>query len=152
MEGFDPIAFLETTVEGAMSTRMEAVPEGEFMAEIRDATSDIEVKEWESTAKGTSGFKAVLHWTVTDAALEAELDRTNIKVKQEIFLDFASPGVLSTAKGKNMGLGRIREALGLNTGAFNFMMLAGRTAKIHIKHTISKGEIYANVDRVAALS
>ena len=54
-------------------------------------------------------------------------------------------------KGKNVALGRLREALGQNTPGkpWSFGMLVGQVAKVAVKHRITDaGDTFAEVKRV----
>jgi hypothetical protein len=67
-----------------------------------------------------------VNWEIKDDALKAQLDRTP-RVRQDVWLDQDSNGDLDYAKGKNVGLGRLREALGQNSpgAAWSPAMLKG---------------------------
>jgi hypothetical protein len=49
-----------------------------------------------------------------------------------VMMDLTDAGGFDTTKGRNIGMGRLREAVGLNTPgqAFQFGMLEGRTVKV----------------------
>jgi hypothetical protein len=71
-------------------------------------------------------------------------------------LDLDPNGGLDMAEGKNVGLGRLREALGLNdpTESFSFNMLPGRMAKVRVGHREDSRDPeikYAEVQAVVAL-
>ena len=57
-------------------------------------------------------------------------------------------------KGQNVGLGRLREAVGLNSPGqpFAFSMLTGRVAKVVVKHRIHEDKIFAEVKAVAKMA
>jgi hypothetical protein len=54
-----------------------------------------------------------VNWEIKDEDLRRQLDRTP-RVRQDIWLDQDANGDLDYSKGKNVGLGRLREALGQN--------------------------------------
>ena len=60
-------------------------------------------------------------------------------------------GGLDMGKGRNVGLGRLREALNLNQPgqSFSFSMIPGRLAKVSVSHRIDGENIYAEVKAVA---
>ena len=76
-------------------------------------------------------------------------------VRQSVFLDLTPNGKLDMSKGKNIGLGKLREALGLNdpNKPFSFADLPGRAAIVTVEHTPGKepGDVYANVSKVGKL-
>jgi hypothetical protein len=53
-------------------------------------------------------------------------------------------------KGKNVGLGKLREALGLNTPGepFSFSMITGRLAKGFVQHEVKREEIFVKIKKV----
>ena len=81
------------------------------------------------------------------------LGRDKVTVRQGIMLDITDSGGLDMGKGRNIGLGRLREAIGLNTPGqpFSFSMVAGRVAKVNVSHRIDGENIYAEVKGVAKL-
>jgi len=78
------------------------------------------------------------------------------KVRQSLMLDVRADGALEFGKGKNVGLGRVREALGQNsTGRpWSFPMLGGQLAKVKVKHRLdtATGRTYVEVTDVAKAS
>jgi hypothetical protein len=72
-------------------------------------------------------------------------------VKYGIMLDLNESGGIDTGKGRNVPLGRFREALDLNKPGqpFAFRMIAGRPVKVSIKHRIEGDQIYSDVAAVA---
>ena len=146
---FDPNTFLDMTMTDANSTVSTPVPEGEYIGII---SGDPEVRTWQGRKDPTkSGLALDITWDVDDAAVKALLQRDRITVKQGIMLDLNEGGGLDTGKGRNVSLGRLRDAVGLNQSGqpFNFRMLAGKVAKIAIKHRIDGDAIYAEVKGVA---
>jgi len=68
-------------------------------------------------------------------------------------LDLDSQGRVDMSKGKNIGLGRLREAVGKNNEGeqFSFSMLPGLMAKIAVTHRINGEDTFAEVKAVAKL-
>jgi len=54
------------------------------------------------------------------------------------------------SEGKNVGLGRLREAIGKNEGAFSFRDLVGQIAQLRVKHRMNGEDTYAEVRGVKA--
>ena len=152
---FDPAEFEEALqTEEAMSTRYPTVPEGDYEAIIES----YKLREV-STKQGTS-VVLDLNWHIPDEALQDELGMAKIVVRQGIFLDIdyvdGRPILLGTT-GKNIKLGRIREALGMNKAGkmFEFSQLEGQGPLLIRVTTRSDKEdpdiIYNGVGRVSAI-
>lgn len=148
MSAFDPDTFLAQTVEQANDTKVTPCPAGEFLGFIKD----FKAREWTSKKNpGVSGVALDVIWSVDDPGVKQLLDRDEVTVKQGIMLDMTESGTLDMGKGKNVGLGRLREALGLNVPGqpFAFSMLTGRPARLTVSHRVDGEDIYAEVKMVA---
>ena len=148
MSAFDPDQFLSQTVEQSNDTKITPCPAGEYPGYIKELKV--------STGQGKDGSTwASLNpvWVIDDQSVREFLDRDEVTVKQSIFLDLTDSGTLDMGKGKNVGLGRLREALGLNVPgqAFSFQMLCGRPAKITVTHRVVGEDIYGDIKMVAKL-
>lgn len=148
---FDPNTFLEMSVTEANSTVAVPVPAGEYLAVVEK----IEARPWQSKDDPSkAGMALDILWNIDDANVKALLERDKVVVKQGIMLDMSESGGLDMGKGKNVQLGRLREALDLNQPGqpFGFRMLEGRMAKVRVKHRPDPKRsdiIYAEVDGVA---
>lgn len=143
---FDEEAFLSTTVEGEMSTEFVPVPEGEYNGVIESINL--------RSGTGEKGDWAVLdvNWTIDDATVQEVTGMENPKVRQSLFLDITDSGGLDLGKGKNINLGRLREAVGQNgAGAWSPSMLTGNVATIKVEHRQYDGRTFADVKSVAAV-
>lgn len=147
---FDPNQFLEQTFTEANDTKRIPCPIGEFQAEIASAT----VNSWASKKNPeNAGLKLDLQWRIHDqGALEAT-NRSEVTVKQSVMLDLTESGGLDMRQGKNIGLGRLRAAVGLNTPGqpFSFNMLVGRMAVAQVTHRIDGEDIYDEVKACRAV-
>ena len=114
MSVFDPAKFMETPVE-AGSTSFEPIPAGEYTAMIDDAVVR------------AAGDGVVLDVTVLLQApdVAAKIGRDKLSVKHGIWLDTTPNGGMDMAKGKNVRLNKLRDALGQNTSGWNPMKLKG---------------------------
>ena len=94
-----------------------------------------------------------MFWIVEDANVKALLGRDTVTVKQGIMLDTTPQGGLDTSKGKNIGLGRLREAVNKNADGvpFSFDMLPGLSARISVSHRVNGEDVYAEVKSVSRL-
>lgn len=147
---FSPEQFLELQINDANSTKSTPCPVGEFIAVIEE----VKARNWaKKDDPSVSGMALDIIWSVDDAAVKAELDREKVLVKQGVMLDLTQAGGIDTGKGKNVSLGRLREATGLNEAGrpFSFSMLKGRVAKIKVKHRIDGDNIYGEVEAVAKI-
>lgn len=148
---FDPNSFLEMTTTDANSTVMTPVPVGEYVAVVED----IKARPWKSRDDPSQGGMALdITWDIDDANVKALLERKKVTVKQGMMLDLTDEGGLDMGKGKNVSLGRLREALDLNQPGqpFGFSMMKGRVAKILVQHRADPNKpdtIYPEVKAVA---
>lgn len=151
MSSFDPNQFLDVQITEANDTKLVPVPEAEYTAVIDKVTT----RAWQGKADPSkSGVTLEVLWDIDDTALKAELGRDKITVKQGIMLDLTDSGSFDMGKGKNVGLGRLREALDMNKPGipFAFSMLPGRVATVSVKHRIVEDAIYAEVRGVAPMA
>jgi hypothetical protein len=142
---FDTDSLLNSTFTESLDTTQTPCPEGEYAA-VLDS-----FKARTFTSKdGDEGAVLDIFWKPQlDAATEASLGRKPT-VKQTVFLDVTPSGGLDMGKGRNIGLGRLREALGQNQPGkpWNFGLLQGGTATVVVKHRMHEGNIYDEVKQV----
>jgi hypothetical protein len=94
-----------------------------------------------------------VEWTINDEELKKSLGRTP-KVRQSIMLDLTADGNgIDFGKGRNIGLGRLRTALGQNQNGqpWNFSMLGNQVARVKVKHRMVEDKIYSEVSDVATI-
>lgn len=147
---FDPNTFLDSVVTEANATKIIPCPVGEYTAVVKD----VKPRMWTSkNDPSKSGVALDIIWDVDDLSVKEVLGRDSVTVKQGLMLDMNSHGQLETGEGKNVGLGRLREAVGLNQPGrpFSPNMLAGQAARIKVKHRVDGEDVYAEVERVAKL-
>lgn len=156
---FNPELFLNTTVSEANSTELLPIPEGDYIA-VSDAVNADSFKSFDiknGDRAGQKGYSLNVQWNINDeeGKLKEYLGRKPT-ARQNIMLDIKADGGLEFGKGRNVELGRLREALGQNgNGApWSFGMLGNQVAKIKVKHTIdqSTGRLYVNVVSVTKVS
>lgn len=121
MTVFDPEAFLNETIEGANDTQYQTVPAGEYTGMIEK----IDMPQGRTTKDGNPIYPLDIMWVLLDEDLKASLGRDKIIVRQSVFLDITEAGGLDMGKGKNVPLGKLREALGLNSSGFSLRQLSG---------------------------
>jgi len=140
---FDPNVFLNQEVVGSNDVKYTPIPIGEYKAYIDDLGTD----KYEQTPI------LIVTYALLDENLKTELGLEKPTVQDRLFLDIDTAGNLAFGKNKNIKLGRLREAVGLNDPKkkFNFNMLRGLgPLNILVEHNFNKkGEgPFANVARV----
>jgi len=143
---FDPNAFMNTEFKESNATRVIPCPVGDYAAMISKVDS--------RTLPNGSVVMDVT-WSIDDARAKETTGRPTITCRQTVWLDFDTNGGLAFGEGKNVGLGRLRAALGQNTAGqpWSPSMLSGKTARVKVTHRADKdsGDIYDQVSAVAAL-
>ena len=144
---FDPETFLNTTYDEALDTKVTPCPVGEYLG----LAEKVEIKPWAARDGSSSGLKCVILWDIQDENVKALLGRDTIRVPQDQMLDLTETGALDFGKGKNVGLGRIREALGLNVPGkpFAFSMIQGQMAKVKVSHRSNGEDLYGEIKAIA---
>lgn len=151
---FNPELFLQTTISEANSTELILIPEGDYLAVSEPITVEsfrsFDIKRGERA--GQKGRSLDIKWNINDDSgqLKEYLGRAP-SARQGIMLDTRPDGTLEMGKGKNVGLGRVREAVGQNANGqpWSFSMLGGVMAKIKVKHRVDGSKTYAEVVDVA---
>lgn len=144
---FDPTTFLNQTFDESNSTQSVPVPAGEYLA-IADK---VDLKTWQSRDGSSSGLKLEIVWDIQDDNVKALVGRDKVTSRQQQMLDLTEAGEMDFGKGKNVGLGRIREALGMNTPGqpFAFPMIQGQMAKVVVSHRIDGENVYDEIKKIA---
>ena len=140
---FNPQEFMDASVSGANDTKVIPVPVGEYVAII----TDVKPRQWQSKDGSTTGIAIDVTWDVDDQAVKDLLGRDTVTVRQGIMLDTDGTGKLDMGTGRNVSLGRLREAVGKNDPKtpFSFAQLPGMAAKITVSHRIDGDNTYAEV-------
>lgn len=131
MTTFDPASLFDSTTTEVNDTKILPIPEGEYLAVIESA----EVKTWASRDGLSSGLRLDVTWLIDDEAAKTATGRDKLTVRQGVMLDLNEAGNgLDMGKGKNVALGRLREATDLNVPGqpFAMAMFPGRLAKIKV--------------------
>lgn len=147
---FDPASLLDMQVTGANDTKLVQVAPGEYTALVKD------VKPRSVNSRdGEQRVVLDVTWTIDDEGQRTATGLREPSVRQGIFLDMLAGGGLDMGRGKNVGLGKLRAALGMNDPSqpFSFRGMIGRPARVQISsRTDDKGDIYADVKSVAPLA
>jgi hypothetical protein len=146
---FDAQSFLDSSVSGSNDTKVIPVPVGEYMGII----SKVAPRQWQSKDGTQSGVALDIFWLIEDANVKQYLNREEVLVKQGLMLDLTDTGALDMTKGKNIGLGRLREAIGKNDAneQFSFAMLPGMSAKVVVSHRVNGEDTFPEIKQVAKL-
>lgn len=148
MTMFSPEQFLDMQVTESNDTKVIPVPAGEYLAVVKE----VKIRPWQSKADPSkAGIALDLQWSIDDAGVKTLLGRDEVNVKQGVMLDLTDAGGLDMGKGRNISLGRLREACGLNQPGqpFSVTMLTGRVAKVKVEHRVDGENLYAEVKGVA---
>lgn len=150
---FDPNAFMNATMTGALDTRRAPLPEADTVGIIGSEQDDVKFRQ---TSDGTIWLDCL--WTVIDDEYKAKADRKTVRVRQSMSVEFDANGQISAGKGINADLGALRQAVGQNSAdkpwAPSLLRGAG-PARIHIRQRPDKNDpskIYNEVDRVTAMA
>lgn len=150
MTQFDPQAFLDTQTTEVNDTRVNPCPIGEWPAGI----DGVDMKSGVSQKTNEPWTRLNVKWKVEGCEANRIADRDPMYITQGILLDITESGGLDMGKGKNIGLGRLRDAVGLNKPGqpFSFRMLVGRSAKIRVDHREYEGNLFDDVKGAVALT
>lgn len=155
MTEFNVEAFLGTDVVGANATEYVPVPEGVFVGRVSGYDGKMTAGKPEEN-KPPRPY-VLIDWIVEDERVKEMLGMDEPRIRQTLWLDQDSNGGLDMGKGKNVQLGRLRDALGQNDPSrpWQFAMLIDGQAQIEVKHRMGEGQyegqIFAEVKNVAKL-
>lgn len=143
MSDFNPELLLDVTSDAAMSTKENLVPEGEYEGTIkglkgRQTSSDKGTYNWLDVTVEIDGNQR----TATGQLISEIINRPSTQMRYSIGLDLTDTGTLDVGQGRNVALGRLREAVGLNQPGVPFKMrdLEGRRARFLVKHRFDKDD------------
>jgi hypothetical protein len=150
MGTFDPTTFMDATFNGANDTKVVPPPIGDWPAIIEEP----KMVEWKSRDGSKSGWKLSMNLKLDSPEVAAATQRDTNRVRHDVMLDLTDSGNLDMGKGKNISLGRLREATGLNKPGepFSFRMFEGKMIKARIGHRVDGEDVYAEVKAVTAQS
>ena len=148
MSQYDPKTFATMTFTGSNSTAASIPPVGEYPSTIEKHN----ITSWtKRDDPSVGGLKIIFTLKASHPQLKEDVGREFSLVDYEVMLDMTPEGGLDMGKGKNVKLGKLREAIGLNDPArpFSFDMTIGHSLVATIKHEEYKGNLYAKVSGVA---
>lgn len=150
---FNADQFMNTTYEDALDTRIVPCPPGEWRAQIEEVEArEIEIKQGDNA--GQKRLVMDVTYKILDENAVKETGRDTVLVRQGIFLDLTESGNLDFGKGKNVKLGRLREALGQNMDGQPWApgMLKGGMVIVEVTNELRDGEVYDGVKKVLPLA
>ncbi len=123
----------EMFIDGPNATSMDPVPEGEYEALVEDySIGSVTTKRGETPIMDVT-------WIIPDEGLQKKLNRETVTARQSIRIDLNGDGSIGTGPNQNVGLGRLRTALGLNGRIFYFSQLRGAgPARVLVIHCVDK--------------
>lgn len=147
-EVFDPSVIENLIVEGAHDTSRTPVPEGSYKAIAEEAKVEKRQGRDDNTV-----YVLRITWKLEDedGKLAELMNMEDIRVRQDIWLDLVN-GALSTARNMNIGLGKLRAAIGLNDPKrpFQLPMIIGRQATVTVSHRQDRNDSSVVYDQVTA--
>lgn len=163
---FDADAFMGQTVDAELDTVVQIPPEGDYRAMIGSFDSETGFFAGEAGPNAKNPGKPFLifrpPFVLQDEPRLAEVlaarGTEQIVVGHAgMFIDLSDTGALDVSKGKNVDLGKLRDAVGQNkTPGWKFSDLIGAgPVMVHIKHEKDKNDDtkkYARVVRVVKIS
>lgn len=149
---FNPEAFLSATITAALDTRRTPCPVGEYPAIVVDH----KVKSGEISKGDRIGetWAAVeVSYEIQDPGVKALLGLPKVTSRQFIMLDLTPEGHLDLAKGKNIQLGKYREACGENDASrpFSFPMCVGKHVVVKVGHRADNNDPEIKYDEVTGV-
>lgn len=153
MSSFNPQEFMNQVSNEANDTRITPCPEGEYIGVLGEP----KLEERTSQKTGETYLQLTIPVTVDDPAAKEATGRDPLTVRWQSFIDRTENGGLNFGQGKNIKLGRLREATGLNKPGepFSIGKLQGKIVKIAVKHRPDPTDsetIYDEVSKVMAFS
>lgn len=135
---FDANSFMNAVFTEANDTKLVPCPAGEYQAQIEK----LEPKSGtigKGDRIGEPWASLNISYAVADQAVTAITGRDKVTVFQSVMLDLTPQGGLEQGPGKNINLGRLREACGLNNPGqpFTPSQLIGQMVRISVRHVPS---------------
>lgn len=149
MSLFNPEDFLTSSAGGTLSTERTLIPANTYPSA---SIKDLNIKSGDIQNGDRAGEKWVrlnVVWQIDDQALRDELDRANVVITQGFMLDVTADGELDTGKGKNVRLGKLKKALGMNDGPTVWGDFIGKYATIQVGHGVNSKDGSATEEVVA---
>lgn len=150
MNTFDPDAFVNSQVEDNLSTEYPKLEEGEYHAVIEKVEAkNIEIKRGERAGEMMPLLEVQYKVSdeMNDGRVQQSVGRSEHTVTAGFPLDITESGTLATGKGKNIRLGRLRDAVAQNKPGQPWAPshLIGNPVLINVKHDLQGDAVYERV-------
>ncbi len=147
MSVFDAETFANTQTDSAMDTVLTPCPPGDRKGQV----TKIEARQFVSDKDGKTYTVMDVHWHILDDEAKKVTGMEKPSCRQSIFIDMTPEGATDLGKGKNIQLGRLRDAVGQNSKGKKWSpsMLVGTLALCHVEADKSDPENYSRVTKVA---
>jgi hypothetical protein len=148
MSTFNPVDFLNFSTTETLDTKRTPCPVGDRNAVI----TKVEPRPWTSKTDPTqSGMALDVTYEVLDQEPKTVTHLDKVLVRQGIMLDLTPTNGIDYGKGKNVTLGRLREATGQNVPGAPWApsMLIGQAVKVKVSHRVVGEDIYDQVSGTA---
>ncbi len=145
---FDAQALLNATTAEANSTKLLPAPVGDYVGQV----SKVDVKSGVSKSTGEIWCRLELYLESEDPKLE-QIGMKKKNFRADALLELTPMGTIDTGQGKNVALGRMREAAGLNQPGqpFSLGMFQGQVFKFTVEHQPDQNDPEKIYERVKAL-
>jgi hypothetical protein len=140
---FDPTTFADTTIEDSFEEKRSLIPPGEYMMTLEEVEPRV-------VGERNLPILSVRLRIVNSGDEEAD----NRVIYHTVWLDMDDAGSLLTGPNKNINLGQLLSALGLNGKPWSPNQLAGNVVLGNLSHTLNKrsGEMEERITRFAKAS
>ncbi len=139
---FDPDLFMHSEVSSPNEVHYTPLPEAEY--------EDAYVDTVANPRKAGESVVMDVFFEIKNEDVRAALDREKVTSKLSVWLDFDEYGGLAFGENKNVTLGRLREALGQNTGEpwSPSMMIGCGPCKVLVVHKTDKEDPTIKRDQI----
>lgn len=150
MANFDPMQFVDMEITAPLERR-PPLPVQDYVAIIGEVTC----VPWQSkTDTSKSGLRYVVPLSLQvppDVKQSLNLSTDTVKLTDSIMLDLTEQGTIDLAPGRNNGLRKYREALGMNKPGepFSARRMQGQPILVKLEHEMYQGEVQERVGGVA---
>ena len=147
----DPNEFMNLSIQGASSTETAIPDPAEYTGVIQEVAARTFTFRKGDKA-GQEGLSLDVTWELEAPAFK-ETYGYHPKVRQSVLLDLTPTGGLDMGKGKNVTLGRLRDAVGQNSEGRPWAptMLQGQVAVVNVTHRLDGDKVYTDVKGVRPL-
>ncbi len=147
MSVFDPDAFAQTSVDGAMDDHLTPCPHGDRKGQVDKFVT----RQFVSDKDGNTYTVMDVWWHILDEDSKKVTGMEKPMCKQSIFIDLTDEGSIDNGKAKNTQLGALRTAVGQNSKGKKWHpnMLNGAIALCHVEPDKKEPENYSKVTKVA---